>query len=114
MAQHRADRPRPLPTYPPTRLDAFPAAAVPPRPTVRPADAHRSAPDDVDAATVYVPSSGELRRPLEDARDPRGADRFDRDEPLVTYDGVAPLVVFVVLVVLLLVGLLVVVPWVVT
>lgn len=139
MAQHRANRPRPphpaqlhpdrtarrVSPHPhldrPTRLDPFPGRSLYPSgaPTDVPA-AHVDVPDDVDAATVYVPSSGDLRRPLE-ARYGPAYDRDDTDlegpppdAPRITYEGVVPLVVFVALVVLLLGGLLVVVPWVLT
>lgn len=136
MAQHRANRPRPphpaqlhpdhaahptrrVPPDPhldrPTRLDPFPGA-----PGLYPSGSPVDVPDDVDAATVYVPSSGDLRRPLEACYGPA----YDRDDadlegpppdaPRITYEGVVPLVVFVALVVLLLGGLLVVVPWVLT
>lgn len=94
--QHRA-----RPADPPTRLDPFPGRDV------RPTDV----PDDVDAATVYVPSTGELRRPREVVGPPPPPDLA---EPEITYDGVAPLVVFVALVVALLVVVLVVVPALVT
>jgi hypothetical protein len=102
--------PRP-PSYRPdrdprTRPDLRPAR------TLDDARAARAAHDAHDARHL-----GPAERPGRHRPDPRAASLDDllagpegRDEPPIRYDGVAPLVVFVVLVVLLVVGVLWVLP----